>query len=91
MRRVDSAADRGTAALRGIPELAEQVFEMPARIGTPREVAGVADLTADPRYATSLGLARYGASRLQRPARSTTWQKSPRWREWIRARLPFVG
>ncbi len=81
----------GSAGLRGITELAEQVFEMPARVGTPRHAEGVGDLVADPRYATGLGLTRYGASRQWRANAPAGWQRNSRLREWIRAHVPFVG
>jgi len=82
----------GTASLRGVAELAEQVFEMPARIGMPRDAQGVADLAGDPRYATGLGLVRYGASQLGRTNGSAGWQRAPaRWRDWLRAHAPFGG
>ncbi|MFH1144601.1 MAG: cell division protein FtsA [Candidatus Eisenbacteria bacterium] len=81
----------GTAGLRGMVELAERVFEMPARIGTPRDVHGVTDLMNDPRYATSLGLVRYAASQAGR-ANGSAWQRTPsRWRDWFRTLVPFRG
>ncbi|MCK4303742.1 MAG: cell division protein FtsA, partial [Candidatus Eisenbacteria sp.] len=47
----------GTAALQGAAEMAEQVFEMPARIGVPLGVGGMGDLAVDPRFTTCIGLA----------------------------------
>jgi cell division protein FtsA len=83
----------GSAGLRGLAELAERVFEMPARIGTPRGVLGVADVASDPRYATGLGLAMASVPRRRRFAGESPagWQKSPRWREWVRTHVPFMG
>ncbi|MCK4414314.1 MAG: cell division protein FtsA [Candidatus Eisenbacteria sp.] len=81
----------GTARLRGIAELAEGVFEMPARIGWPQGTRGVADLADDPRYATSLGLVHYGTTQQLRVNGAVGWPKAARWREWIRARVPFLG
>jgi cell division protein FtsA len=80
----------GTAGLRGIGELAERVFEMPARVGAPRGAGGIADLAGHTRHATALGLVRYGASRLQRGDGASAWHRRGRVREWIRSRIPFL-
>jgi len=82
----------GSAALRGVTELAERVFEMPARVGTSRAMQGVADLGDDPRYATSLGLLCYGASQTGRGNGAGAWPRgSSRWRDWVRTHVPFMG
>jgi len=52
----------GCAALAGIAELAEEVFESPVRIGLPAHVGGLSDVVRDPMYATGVGLVLYGAS-----------------------------
>ena len=46
----------GTSLLPGVTELAEQVFEMPARLGVPRGLGGLAASVADPRFSTGVGL-----------------------------------
>ena len=51
----------GSALLDGIPELAEQVFNMPVRRGTPIGIGGLADLVNSPMYATGVGLVLYGS------------------------------
>jgi cell division protein FtsA len=48
----------GAAMMEGMRELAEQVFDLPARIGTPAGVDGLAEMVAHPRFATSVGLLR---------------------------------
>jgi cell division protein FtsA len=40
----------------GVVELAEQVFEMPVRLGVPGGVGGLTANIADPRFATGVGL-----------------------------------
>jgi cell division protein FtsA len=52
----------GTSSMQGVCELAEQVFDMPVRIGYPTGVQGLADSVRDPRYSTGVGLALYAAS-----------------------------
>lgn len=46
----------GTSLMPGVVELAEQVFEMPVRLGVPQGVGGLSANVADPRYATGVGL-----------------------------------
>ena len=46
----------GTSLLPGAVELAEQVFEMPVRMGLPRGLGGLSANVNDPRYATGVGL-----------------------------------
>jgi len=53
----------GSAILEGAPELAEQIFNMPVRRGTPVGVGGLVDLVNSPVYATGVGLVLYGSQR----------------------------
>src|SRR4030043_194868 len=46
----------GSAILEGVPELAEQVFNLPVRRGTPMGIGGLVDLVNSPIYATGVGL-----------------------------------
>ncbi|HEY6195450.1 MAG TPA: cell division protein FtsA [Candidatus Eisenbacteria bacterium] len=51
----------GTSLLPGAAELAEQVFEMPVRLGLPRGLGGLSANVCDPRYATGVGLVLHAA------------------------------
>jgi cell division protein FtsA len=51
----------GSAILEGMPELAEQVFNLPVRRGAPVGVGGLVDLVSSPIYATGVGLVLYGS------------------------------
>jgi cell division protein FtsA len=51
----------GASMLKAVPELAEQIFDMPVRIGYPRQVRGLADKVKDPIYSTGVGLILHGA------------------------------
>jgi len=51
----------GASMLEAVPEMAEQIFDMPVRIGYPRQVRGLADKVKDPIYATGVGLILHGA------------------------------
>lgn len=53
----------GTALLDGVTEIAESVFSLPTRIGTPIGLKGLADVVQNPMYATGVGLVLYGARR----------------------------
>ncbi len=50
----------GSSLLEGLVELAEQVANMPARLGYPRGVSGLTDVVNNPMYSTAVGLILYG-------------------------------
>ncbi len=50
----------GSSLLPGIPELAEQVMDMPVRLGIPTSIGGLVDVVSNPMYATGVGLVLYG-------------------------------
>ena len=49
----------GGAILEGMPEIAEQIFDLPVRRGCPDDVGGLADHVNSPTFATPVGLAAY--------------------------------
>ncbi len=50
----------GTAKMEGAVELAEEIFHMPVRLGSPQGVKGIDDVVRNPIYATAVGLLIYG-------------------------------
>ena len=50
----------GGSMLDGSIEAAERVFNMPVRLGVPREIAGLVDRVATPQFANGVGLLKYG-------------------------------
>ncbi len=50
----------GSSLLDGMIELAEEVFDMPVRLGRPTGVGGLVDVVSSPVYATGVGLVLYG-------------------------------
>lgn len=50
----------GGASLEGMPEIAEQIFDLPIRRGVPTGVGGLADHVSTPTYATAVGTVLYG-------------------------------
>jgi cell division protein FtsA len=57
----------GGATLRGLPDLAERVFQVPVRIGEPLHLSGLVDAVASPMYSTAVGLVLHGREQLERP------------------------
>jgi cell division protein FtsA len=53
----------GAALIEGVQELAEQIFNLPTRIGYPVQIGGLKDVVNSPMYATAVGLLRYGAEK----------------------------
>ena len=53
----------GASLIQGIQELAEQIFNLPTRVGYPREVGGLKDVVNSPVFATAVGLLMYGADK----------------------------
>ncbi|MBI4694603.1 MAG: cell division protein FtsA [Gammaproteobacteria bacterium] len=51
----------GGARMEGAIELAEEVFNMPVRLGSPQYVAGLVDVVRNPIYATGVGLLLFGS------------------------------
>jgi len=50
----------GTARLDNLAHLAEEVFNLPVKIGIPKRIGGLTDIILDPIYATGVGLILYG-------------------------------
>jgi len=49
----------GGAILEGMPEIAEQIFDLPIRRGSPSSGGGLADHVNSPTFATAVGLVQY--------------------------------
>ena len=45
--------------MEGVCELAEEIFHMPVRIGTPTGVKGLSDIVNNPIYSTGVGLLHF--------------------------------
>lgn len=54
----------GSAQLTGLVEMTEHIFNMPARMGSPKGVAGLAEVVKNPKYSTAVGLVLYGAKNI---------------------------
>ncbi len=49
----------GGASLNGIIDIAEEIFNMPVKIGIPDTINGKAEIINNPRYATGIGIIKY--------------------------------
>jgi cell division protein FtsA len=56
----------GSAMMRGMVELGEEIFHMPVRLGMPRYVGGLSEVVSNPRFATGVGLVLMGKQQLER-------------------------
>ena len=64
----------GGSHLRGLPELAEKIFNLPVRVAVPRGLGGMSEEVSRPEYSTAVGLVLYGArTRRLAGARPTGW------------------
>ena len=50
----------GTCIMPGADRLAHSVLNLPVRVGFPEKIGGLQELVYSPKYATSVGLVRYG-------------------------------
>lgn len=56
----------GSSVMRGMVELAEEVFHLPARVGAPQYDGSLADVVCQPYYATAMGLVMEGLAQRRR-------------------------
>lgn len=56
----------GATLLEGMPELAEFIFEMPVKRGVPQNIGGLRDVVNSPKFATAVGLLKYGSRNMQK-------------------------
>lgn len=54
----------GAALMQGMDVMAENILELPVRIGNPRGIGGITDIVCTPMYATGVGLVLYGAKEI---------------------------
>ncbi|MEJ2721326.1 MAG: cell division protein FtsA [bacterium] len=70
----------GSSMLCGARELAEQIFDVPVRVGTPIAVDGLTEVVGHPKYATGVGLLLHTelseAGRFQRVSSHHWWRQS---------------
>lgn len=62
----------GAAKVEGAVELAERVFKVPVRLGTPQFVTGMSEVLDNPVYATGVGLLLYGLQQRDNQVETST-------------------
>jgi cell division protein FtsA len=72
----------GAVNLQGTAMLAEEVLDVPVRIGYPMGVTGLTETIQDPRFATAVGLVLHGADRAHAAERRNG---RPHDGAWVRA------
>jgi len=55
----------GSSQMKGMVELAEEIFHVPVRLGVPEYVGGLSERVRGPRYATSVGLLLAGLEKYE--------------------------
>jgi len=78
----------GTACLEGLPELVEQIFNLPVRRGYPSGMGGLLDVVNNPMYAAGVGLVLYGRrhrseGRLKSSDRNLFGKIAQRMKRWV--------
>jgi cell division protein FtsA len=56
----------GSALMKGMVELGEEVFHMPVRVGLPQYSGTLAEVARNPRYSTAMGLLMAGMDQVKR-------------------------
>ncbi|HEX7465243.1 MAG TPA: cell division protein FtsA [Usitatibacter sp.] len=56
----------GSALMKGMVELGEEVFHMPVRVGLPQYSGPLAEVVRNPRYSTAMGLLMAGIDQVKR-------------------------
>jgi len=79
----------GSSLLHGMVELAEEIFDMPVRLGRPQGVGGLVDVVSSPIYATGVGLILYGQRYRQSGRTIKATEKGSFSRIWQRMRSWF--
>ncbi|PKN17649.1 MAG: cell division protein FtsA [Deltaproteobacteria bacterium HGW-Deltaproteobacteria-3] len=79
----------GSCLLDNMEELAEQIFDLPVRIGRPENIGGVVDVVGTPQWATGVGLVVYGmkngpGERFKRPKGGVVGRFTGRMKDWFK-------
>lgn len=75
----------GTAKMEGAVEFAEELFQMPVRVGTPLNIKGLAEYVDDATYSTAVGLLHYGSEQIfsknnnKNHANESIWERVQSW------------
>ncbi len=73
----------GTALLANIVDLAEQIFDLPVRIGYPTGIFGKVEEVYSPRCTTAVGLVLFGSTKMYE-ARNRELSAMDKFKRWIK-------
>ena len=75
----------GSANLRGIKELSQEIFERATRIGSLQNVSGQVETIDNPKFATTIGLAKFSLTNNNDLLKNNTSnQEKPSFFKWIK-------
>jgi cell division protein FtsA len=75
----------GTAKMEGAVEFAEEIFQMPVRVGEPLGMKGLSEYVEGAKFATAVGLLQYGKEHvisqlaMKNKANDGVWQQIQSW------------
>ena len=82
----------GASLLEGMPEIAEQIFDLPIRRGCPAGVGGLTDHVNSPAFATGVGLVKHAHRRqMQEQVQESWWNVDRSLGGRLRGLLRFLG
>ena len=67
----------GGSLLRGLPNVAEKIMNLPVRIGTPVNMDGLSEVIDNPIYASTVGILQYGYMNYEKRKSSPFIHKRP--------------
>ena len=72
----------GSSKIEGAVDLAEEIFHMPVRLGSPQGISGLTDVVKNPIYSTAVGLLLYG-QRMEKEGGSPRAQSGGGQVDWL--------
>ena len=81
----------GSSKMEGLTDLAEEVFHMSVRLGTPQRVQGLSDVVKNPIHATGVGLLEFGNRSQPRPGLDLSNNDNSFAQVWERMKAWFQG
>ncbi len=76
----------GSSKMEGVIDLAEEIFNMPVRLGVPQHVSGLVDVVRNPIHATGVGLLLFGNANqgeqkefMKESSKTAIWQRMRDW------------
>jgi cell division protein FtsA len=68
----------GSSKMEGVVDLAEEIFHMPVRLGTPQYISGLVDVVRNPIFATGVGLLLFGHQNRSNRSLNMQWGRGIR-------------